>query len=104
MINVIFVNKTSKEVTDVKMDYIANPQCNCTVMYINTKDSKFRECSIWKEGSVTSAQEIAKFCNENSTIFDSYVCDGKERKTVAEYWPDYVSALKEEEEEDKEDE
>lgn len=89
MINLVFVNKTTQAVTNVKMDYIKSPQSNCTVMDIDGDDPKFRECSIWKEGSVTSAPAISKFCAENEDIFDIYVCDGYERKTVDEYWPEY---------------
>lgn len=89
MINVVFVNKSTQKVTSVKMDYIKSPQSNCTVMDIEGDDPKFRECSIWKEGSTTSAPEISKFCADNEGTFDAYVCDGYERKSVDEYWAEF---------------
>lgn len=104
MINVVFVNKSTQKATSVKMDYIASPQSNCTVMDIEGDDPKFRECTIWKEGSVTSAPEISKFAADNKTTFDAYVCNGVEKKTVDEFWPEFAASEEEDEGEDGQDE
>lgn len=104
MINVVFVNKSTQKATSVKMDYIASPQSNCTVMDIEGDDPKFRECTIWKEGSVTSAPEISKFAADNKTTFDAYVCNGVEKKTVDEFWLEFAASEEEDDDEEKEEE